>query len=124
AKVRALLAGLQADPAMRIAEVIEREEIARRGGAPEASFYVYFKPSAEMGRNPVAPAVSPSSVKGMHGFAASLPEMRATFLIDAPAMGFKGDLGLIDMRAIAPTLARVMGTNLPQADVAALQPKR
>lgn len=120
AKVRGVLARLQADPALRIAEVIERAEIARRGGAPEASFYLYFRPGAEMGRNPIAPPVSPSTVKGMHGFAASLPEMRATFLIDAPGSGLRGDLGLIDMRAIAPTLARIMGMSLPQAEMPGL----
>ena len=120
AKVRALLARLQADPALRIAEVIDRPEIARRGGAPEASFYGYFQPGAEMGHDPAAPPVSPSSIKGMHGFAAALPEMRATFLIDAPSAGLRGDLGLIDMRAIAPTLARVMEAELPQAEVKGL----
>lgn len=116
-KVRTLLERLEADPAMRIAEIIDRPEIARRGGATAASFFVYFQLGAEMGRDPAAPPVSPSKSKGMHGFSAALPEMRSTFLIAGPGIGLHGDLGEIDMRRIAPTLARVMGGNLPGAEM-------
>jgi predicted AlkP superfamily pyrophosphatase or phosphodiesterase len=117
AKVRTLLERLKADPAMRIAEIIDRPEIARRGGATAASFFVYFQLGAEMGRDPAAAPVSPSKSKGMHGFSAALPEMRSTFLIAGPGIGLHGDLGEIDMRRIAPTLARVMGTSLPGAEM-------
>jgi hypothetical protein len=43
--------------------------------------------------------------------------MRSTFLIAGPGIGLHGDLGEIDMRRIAPTLARVMGGNLPGAEM-------
>lgn len=117
ARVRALLDRLKADPAMRIAEIIDRPEIARRGGGMEASFFVYFQLGAEMGRDPAAALVSPAKVKGMHGFSAALPEMRSTFLIAGRNIGLHGDLGEIDMRQIAPTLARVMGATLPGAEM-------
>jgi hypothetical protein len=42
--------------------------------------------------------------------------MRSTFLIAGPNIGLHGNLGEIDMRRIAPTLARVMGTSLPGAE--------
>jgi len=42
--------------------------------------------------------------------------MRSTFLIAGPGIAKGRDLGEIDMRAIAPTLAKVMGATLPEAE--------
>jgi len=116
-RVAKLLASLKANPATGIAGIIERPEIARRGGAPTADFWISFKPGTETGRNPTAPLTSPSASKGMHGYDPSLPEMRSTLLLWGKGLPWKGDLGEIDMRAIAPTLARLMGGELPSADV-------
>lgn len=121
AKVATLLAGLQANSATGIASIIERPEIAKRGGATTADFWIEFKPGSETGRNPAAPLTSPSTTKGMHGYDPSLPEMRSTLLLWGKGLKWKGDLGEIDMRAIAPTLAKLMGGELPSAEVAAIK---
>ena len=42
--------------------------------------------------------------------------MRATFLIAGPGIAKARDLGEVDMRAIAPTLARAMGATLAGAE--------
>jgi len=42
--------------------------------------------------------------------------MRATFIIDGPALPRHGALGEIDMRDIAPTVAKVLEVPLPSAD--------
>jgi hypothetical protein len=42
--------------------------------------------------------------------------MRATFILAGPGIGKHGALGEIDMRDIAPTLAKVMKVQLPDAD--------
>lgn len=121
AKVAKLLAELKANPATGIASIIERPEIAKRGGAPTADFWISFKPGTETGRDPAAPLTSPSASKGMHGYDPSLPEMRSTLLLWGRGLPWKGDLGEIDMRAIAPTLAKLMGGDLPDADVPGLK---
>jgi predicted AlkP superfamily pyrophosphatase or phosphodiesterase len=115
AKVSALLAGLAARPQLGIAQVADAREIARMGGTPMASFWVDFKPGYVMGSDPAKPAVSPGAVKGTHGYFPTHPEMRATFIVSGPGIT-KTALGEIDMRDIAPTLAKVMKVSLPQAD--------
>ena len=42
-KVAELLAGLKADPDARIAEIIEKPQIAAMGGNPQADFYINFR---------------------------------------------------------------------------------
>ncbi|HEY2068043.1 MAG TPA: ectonucleotide pyrophosphatase/phosphodiesterase [Rhizomicrobium sp.] len=115
AKVRALLAKLAADPANGIDRVIEKPEIEKRGGASEASFWIDLKLGYEMGRSFIGPLVTAGSIKGTHGYFPDHKEMRATFMIDGPSVTKHGSLGDIDMRDIAPTVAKVLGVGLPSA---------
>lgn len=123
AKVAALLATLKADPKNRIAEIVEPAEIAKMGGNPEASFYVSFAPNAYAGgfKGKDAPLVSPSGSKGTHGYFPTSPLMRSTFMMMGKGVAKGRNLGEIDMRAIAPTLAKVMGVALPDAEAAAVE---
>jgi predicted AlkP superfamily pyrophosphatase or phosphodiesterase len=122
AKVGALLATLAADPAARIERVIEAPAIAAEGGNPDASFYVNLKIGAVAGPfiNGALPLAFASPVKGMHGYFPAAPEMRATFMIMGAGVPKAHKLGEIDMRAIAPTLAKAMGASLPDAEKPAL----
>jgi predicted AlkP superfamily pyrophosphatase or phosphodiesterase len=115
AKVKALLDKLAADPAFHIDRVIDKAEIERRGAAKEASFYIDFQLDYEMGQNPEAPQISPSLAQGMHGWFNNHPEMHSTFIISGPAVTKAGSLGQVDMRDIAPTLARILHVDLPSA---------
>ncbi len=119
AKVAALLDRLAADPAAHIAQVVTEPDIAALGGNPRAAFYVNLRLGAVatpyLGRD--KPLTLPSTgTKGMHGYFPAAPEMRSTFLIAGPGIAKARDLGEIDMRAIAPTLARAMGATLPAAE--------
>jgi len=116
AKVSSLLNSLAAKPELGIAQVADAGEIARMGGTPMASFWVDFKPGYLMGADPAAAPVGPASVKGTHGYFPTHPEMRATFILAGPGIAKHGSLGEIDMRDIAPTLAKVMKVTLPGAD--------
>jgi hypothetical protein len=42
--------------------------------------------------------------------------MRATLLIAGPGVPAKGSLGEVDMRDVAPTVAKILGVELPTAD--------
>ncbi|MBA4353779.1 MAG: alkaline phosphatase family protein, partial [Novosphingobium sp.] len=122
ARVAALLGRLAADPNARITRVADQAEVARMGGNPQAAFYVDLKPGALAGGFAAdAPLAKPSRYKGMHGYFPAMPEMRSTFLIMGKGVAKGRDLGEIDMRAIAPTLARQMGVNLPDAQAPALR---
>lgn len=118
AKVKALLDKLAADPAAKIERVIEAPAIARMGGNPDASFYVNLRLGAVAGpfvRGDL-PLAFPSPVKGMHGYFPEAPEMRSTFMVMGKGVAKARSLGEIDMRAIAPTLASVMGGMLLAAE--------
>ncbi len=119
AKVGALLDKLAANPASRFAQILTGPAIAAAGGNPRAAFYVNLKVGAVAAPFLSAglPMVLPSATyKGMHGYFPGAPEMRSTFLIAGPGIAKGRDLGEIDMRAIAPTLARAMGATLPGAE--------
>jgi predicted AlkP superfamily pyrophosphatase or phosphodiesterase len=77
---------------------------------------VAFKIGYETARDRLAPLVGPSLVRGMHGYFPADPEMRSTFIVAGPGVKARGSLGEIDMRDIAPTVARLLGAALPTAD--------
>jgi predicted AlkP superfamily pyrophosphatase or phosphodiesterase len=122
AKVKAVLDTLAADPAAKIDRVIDAPAIARAGGNADASFYVNLKLGAVAGPfvNGTLPLAFPSPVKGMHGYFPAAPEMRSTFMVMGKGVTRARSLGEIDMRAIAPTLADVMGGSLPDAEKPAI----
>jgi predicted AlkP superfamily pyrophosphatase or phosphodiesterase len=115
-KVSSLLKDLAAKPELGIAQVADASEVARLGGTPMASFWVDFKPGYFMGSDPTAPQVAPATIKGTHGYFPTHPEMRATFILSGPSVAKRGSLGEVDMRDIAPTLAKIMEVKLPEAD--------
>lgn len=115
ARVKALVDRLASDPAYHIAAVLDREEIARAGGPAGASFMIALQRGFETGRDPGAPIATPSTYKGMHGYLPDWPEMRSTLIVAGPGVRRHGDLGVLDMRAIAPSLARILGVSLTTA---------
>jgi len=115
AKVAALLDKLKADPDSGINVVIERPAIAAMGGAPDSDFFIDAKIGYEFGAELTGPLIVPGHQKGTHGYFPTHPEMRSTFIITGPGLAAHGSLGEIDMRDIAPTLAGLMGVNLPTA---------
>lgn len=117
AKVRGVLSTMTADSRYQIANILDRAELTREGGASEASFFVALKPGAQTGRDPAAPIASPAKYKGMHGYARSEPAMRSTLIVAGPTVAKGRDLGIVDMRAIAPAIAKRLGVKLPAATV-------
>jgi predicted AlkP superfamily pyrophosphatase or phosphodiesterase len=81
-----------------------------------AQFWVNFKPGFAASYALTAPLTGPSKQKGTHGYFPDSMELRATFIIDGPGIKAKGSLGDIDMRDIAPTLAKILEVKLPAAE--------
>ena len=117
ARVAALLARLAADPASGVLRVIDRDQIARMGGAPDADFFVDGRDGYSFASKLTGPLVRPIEEKGSHGFFPDRPQMRATLILNGPGVPVGRDLGEVDMRAIAPTLAGRLGVALPSADL-------
>lgn len=119
-RTKALLDRLAANPANGIAAVLDKATIAKAGANPQATFLINLQPGfvTDIYRGPTAPLVAPTPVKGMHGYLPGPAHLEATFLISGPNIAKGKDLGRIDMRAIAPTLAKAMGATLPDAQAA------
>jgi predicted AlkP superfamily pyrophosphatase or phosphodiesterase len=120
AEVAALLDRLARDPGNGIDRILGHDEIARDGGFPDAAFLVSFKNGYEAGSAFSGPVVSGPSNRGMHGYVPDRPELRSSFFIVGPHVAAGRSLGEIDMRRIAPTLARILGLSLPDAELAPL----
>ena len=114
-----MLQQLKSDPKNRIAASADPAEIKKMGGNPDASFYVSFEPNAYAGgfKGKDAPLVGPSGSKGTHGYFPNSPLMRSSFMMMGKNIAKGRNLGEIDMRAIAPTLAQIMGVALPDAEM-------
>jgi predicted AlkP superfamily pyrophosphatase or phosphodiesterase len=111
-RARALFEPRLADPDSGIQRILEPAEIAARGGDASGEFVLdaregfYFTGSLD------GEWSSPSTSRGYHGYGPDREEMHASFLVAGPGLSKKGDLGLIKMTAIAPTLARYLGVTL------------
>ncbi|MGA2218144.1 MAG: ectonucleotide pyrophosphatase/phosphodiesterase [Terracidiphilus sp.] len=114
--VRALLSKLAADPANGIAKILDRAEIKKTGGFPDSEFLLALQPGFTFGGAFSGPLVSDQpAVKGTHGYLPSYPEMRASFFAMGDGVAKGRDLGVVEMRQIAPTVAGILGVSLPSA---------
>jgi predicted AlkP superfamily pyrophosphatase or phosphodiesterase len=115
-KVAALLTKLAADPTSGIEAVLDHDAVAALGGFPDAAFVVTLKPGYATGPALSGPLVTPMPGRGTHGYnPATTPQMHASFFITGQGISTAKDLGIIDMRQIAPTLAQILGIPLPTA---------
>jgi predicted AlkP superfamily pyrophosphatase or phosphodiesterase len=121
AKVRETLARLAADPVNGIDRVLEADALHARGGFPTASFLVGLKPGWQTASGVTGGVISRAN-GGQHGHLPDVPDLRASFFLVGPGVPAARSLGLVDMRDIAPTLARRAGLALPTADGKALFP--
>jgi predicted AlkP superfamily pyrophosphatase or phosphodiesterase len=118
-RVAALLAALAEKSELGIARVLGRDEIVRDGGFPEADFVVEFAPGFYFGTAVHGELLAPASAKGTHGYLPERPEMHAALFVKGRGIA-RQELGVIDMRQIAPTVAALLGVGAPNAGAAPL----
>ena len=115
-QVKTMLDGLAADPANGIAEVLDRDAIKKRGSFPDAAFLVVLKPGYYTGSGLTGSLVTAvPGHRGSHGFSPEDPEMRSSFFAVGAGVAHHRDLGLVDMRQIAPTVAGILHVPMPTA---------
>jgi predicted AlkP superfamily pyrophosphatase or phosphodiesterase len=115
-QVKELLAKIASDPANGVDRVLDADQVHERGGYPTASFFVSLKPGWRTGSDAETPLLTKTKVGGTHGELPDVPDLRASFFLIGPGVPAAKDLGVIDMRNIAPTLAHEAGLDLPTAD--------
>jgi predicted AlkP superfamily pyrophosphatase or phosphodiesterase len=103
-------------PDSPIQRVLSGEEARATGGFPEAAFVVGVKPDVRISEKMEGPELASAVPLGEHGHLPENTEMDAVFMIAGPGVPTGRDLGRIDMRDIAPTLAARLGLKLPSAE--------
>lgn len=107
---------LASDASSGVAKVADRAAARVMGGFPDAALVVTLKAGYRLGgklQGPVTVAVRPG---GTHGYAPDVQEMNSVFFIAGPGIAAGRDLGQIDMRDIAPTLAALLAVKLESAE--------
>ena len=104
-----VLNDLAADPANGILRIVPAKELHAMGGFPDAQALVVLKDDYQLGYAFSGPIVTPAPSTGMHGYLPSNPEMRSSFFVVGEDVPHGRDLGVIDMRQIAPTVRELLG---------------
>jgi arylsulfatase A-like enzyme len=115
-RVARMLADLSAAPDTPIERVLTGADARALGGFPNAAFVVGLKPDARLGDDVEGSLVRPAAPEGSHGQLPTEAQMDATFIVAGPGVPAGRDLGSIDMRDVAPTLAALLGISLPSAE--------
>lgn len=115
-QVKQLMEKLVSDPDNGIDRILERKEFAEMGGFPDAEFLLSMRPGFTFGGAFRGSLVSDKpSVHGTHGYLPTFPEMRASFFVMGEGVAAGRNLGQIDMRQIAPSVAGILQVDLPSA---------
>jgi predicted AlkP superfamily pyrophosphatase or phosphodiesterase len=115
-QVKTMLDKLAADPASGIAQILDRDAMKKRGTFPDAAFLVVLKPGYYVGAATSGDLVTLiPTVRGSHGFSPEYPEMRASFFAVGAGIARNRNLGVVDMRQIAPTVAKILKVPMPTA---------
>jgi predicted AlkP superfamily pyrophosphatase or phosphodiesterase len=116
-RVAALLARIEADPEAGVEDVWTDLDLAKFGAHPQASFGLDVKNGWYTGSGHDALVTRTDRRRGGHGYMPARRELHASLILNGPGIP-RGNLGVVRMTQIAPTLARMLGVSLsPDADV-------
>jgi hypothetical protein len=114
-RIRALLAELLANSGP-VERWVEMDPADRPGGSPRAAFKVSLRADTRLVDTRSGWIERAAEPGGDHGHDPQRPEMDAVFVIAGPGVPRGLDLGRIDMRDVAPTLASLLRVSLPDAE--------
>jgi len=115
-QVKVMLDKLAADPESGIALILDRDAMKQRGTFPDAAYLVVFKPGYYIGAATSGNLVTViPGHRGSHGFSPEYPEMHSSFFAVGKGIAQHRDLGVVDMRQIAPTVAKILKVQMPSA---------
>ncbi|MBS1815304.1 MAG: alkaline phosphatase family protein [Acidobacteria bacterium] len=113
AKVKSVVEAAAKNPAYGIGRMLTHEEAVKRGGNP-AAMYILDAASGWRFGSGTKKITADAPGTGAHGQLPDHPELRSSFFLVGPDV-VKRNLGVIDMRQIAPTLAKILNVKLPSA---------
>ena len=115
-KVRAVITAAAKNPDYGIGRIWSHEQVVARGGMPDALLMLEPAPGWRFvgGTRQVVIQVPGT---GAHGQFPDQPALHSAFMLIGPGVAAGRNLGVIDMRQIAPTIARLLGVTLPAAQL-------
>jgi predicted AlkP superfamily pyrophosphatase or phosphodiesterase len=117
ARVRALFEPRLHDPSSGVLAILDRDRIAALGGSDTWRLVLDAREGFDLSTEATGPWSVSSGKRGDHGYSPERPELFASLVLAGPGLARTGDLGIVHMTAIAPTLARYLGLHLaPEAD--------
>ena len=117
-KVENILNELLNDENSGISEVITGEEAKKtRRGFPDADYVIISKPGYEVREDLAGDYLdSNTAQKAQHGYCENLKDMRASFYIEGINIEKNKDVEELRLVDVAPTLANIMGFEIPTAE--------
>jgi hypothetical protein len=116
-RVGDVLQRLSAGPAGGIERIVDGAGLTALGGFSAASLVVGLRPGFRTGAALAGPVVRPAAEPGgTHGYLPAPRDMEASLFIAGDGIPAGRNLGQIDMRDVAPTLAAKLGVRLPKAE--------
>lgn len=118
AKVEEILNKLLQDENSGISEVITGKEAKEtRRGFPDADYVIISKPGYEVREDTIGKYLdSNTSQMAQHGYCENLKDMRASFYIEGVNIEKNKDVEELRLIDIAPTLAKIMGFDMPTCE--------
>jgi predicted AlkP superfamily pyrophosphatase or phosphodiesterase len=114
--VEHVLHNLSVDPRIGISRILDRGDLRALGADPRAAFGVEMIPGFTSGEG-ASELLRPAPLRGSHGYRPTDPAMYAALIMAGPDVRARGSLGLVQMTAVAPTVASWLHIRLsPQAD--------
>ncbi len=114
-RVEALLRRLASGPRPAVARVLSSAQARASGGFPDAAFVACFASDVRFGFDLEGDSLRDAPAYGSHGFHPSDSRMDAVFFLAGPGVPHR-NLGRIDLRDVAPTLAGRLGLGLASAE--------
>jgi len=115
-KVRALFEPKLKEKDSGLQEILGEARISALGGNAESPLFLDAKEGFMFGDDVEGTWSSPAKSRGTHGHAPDRQALRSSLLLVGPGVKL-GDVGIVKMTTIAPTLARFLGVTLaPEAD--------
>lgn len=116
ARVDALLQQLKADQRHGIETIWRRADLTRLQAHPGGSFGIAMA-NGFYSSDDTSELLRTGKPRGGHGYSPEITEMNAALIVAGDSVPRRGDIGIVRMTQIAPTLARMLGVELnPQAD--------
>lgn len=112
-KVRELLEGLPPEE-KAFFRVIDKAQLRAIGGNPEVAFALSAENGASFGNAMTGEAVKEGH-GGTHGYFPDFREIRTGFVAFGPGIRQGGEIPLMNLRDIAPAVARLLGLSFPSA---------